>query len=66
MTYITNGPTIQGLTQEEINNGVWIGHQLNNITNKSLIDTASGSVSVSDFNTVVNRLNDIISKLTVV
>ena len=64
MTYITGGPTIQGLDAKEINDAVWRANQLKDIT--GLISTASAAPTMDQFNAVVNKLNDIIAELTVV
>ena len=64
MTYITGGPTIQGLSAEEINEAVHRANQLKDIA--KLTVTASTTPTAEQFNTVVSKLNDIIAKLTVV
>jgi hypothetical protein len=64
MTYIQGGPTIQGLSAEDINNAVHRANQLKDIA--GLIGTASDVPTMEQFNTVVSKLNDIIAKLTVV
>ena len=64
MTYITGGPTIQGLSAEEINEAVHRANQLKDIT--GLIDTAGASYDQDLLNDVIGKLNDIIAKLEVV
>lgn len=64
MTYITGGPTIQGLDAREINDAVWRANQLKDIT--GLIDTAGASYDQDLLNDVIEKLNEIIAKLEVV
>ena len=64
MTYITGGPTIQGLDAREINDAVHRANQLKDIT--GLIDTAGASYNQDLLNAVIEKLNDIIAKLEVV
>jgi hypothetical protein len=64
MTYITGGPTIQGLSAEDINEAVWRANQLKDIT--GLIDTAGASYDQDLLNDVIEKLNEIIAKLEVV
>jgi hypothetical protein len=52
------------LDAREINDAVHRANQLKDIA--GLISTASAAPTMEQFNTVVNKLNDIIDKLTVV
>ena len=64
MTYITGGPTIQGLDAREINDAVHRANQLKDIA--VLTSTAGDSYDKALLNAVIGKLNEIIAKLEVV
>jgi hypothetical protein len=65
MTYIPGGPTIQGLSAEDINNAVHRANQLKDT--EALVETAA-SVAYDrlELQDVMDKLNSLIAKLTVV
>jgi hypothetical protein len=65
MTYITGGPTIQGLSAEDINEAV---HRANQLKDAEVLveTTASVAYDATELQDVMNKLNSLIAKLTVV
>jgi hypothetical protein len=68
MTYIKGGPTIQGLSAEDINEAVHKAHQFPQLkdTDTLVETTASVAYDATELQDVMNKLNSLIAKLTVV
>jgi hypothetical protein len=65
MTYITGGPTIQGLSAKDINDAVHRANQLKD-TEALVETTASVAYDATELQDVMNKLNSLIAKLTIV